>query len=403
MLTTCPGCRTTFHVTPAQLRARSGMVRCGKCSVAFNALDGLHENVPPLSLTSAAAPAAPAVAALSEPLEEPPGADEAAVAAAEPAVELTEDRFSIGEETTDFTDLADHAELSIAASAAPSTELAPDPADDIPLPPDDFAAIAPADEESSADRREPSLGEQPVIGDETEGIFADQAVDADTAIADLTAASPAAADEATDGSASAIPVRDCLIAAGLVAARESTQIPGNNKWAEGTFAAAPTFSLDAPARPGWPFAVAIVVLFLLLALQAAHHWRGEIAARYPALRPAVQALCATLRCDVPLPRHASEVVIESSDLQADQTQPRLYVLNARIRNRAPYQQDWPLLELSLTNKHDEVLIRRILKAEDYLPAASGPAFAALGEARIRLWLQTAEIDAAGYRLYVFYP
>jgi len=35
--TTCPGCATTFRVTPEQLAARGGKVRCGKCQAVFNA------------------------------------------------------------------------------------------------------------------------------------------------------------------------------------------------------------------------------------------------------------------------------------------------------------------------------------------------------------------------------
>lgn len=37
MYTRCPACLTTFKVTPAQLEARRGMVRCGICSAIFRA------------------------------------------------------------------------------------------------------------------------------------------------------------------------------------------------------------------------------------------------------------------------------------------------------------------------------------------------------------------------------
>lgn len=60
MKTRCPGCNTAFRVTPEQIRARAGKVRCGKCATAFSALDSLLEEataVPPASIT--APPAAP--------------------------------------------------------------------------------------------------------------------------------------------------------------------------------------------------------------------------------------------------------------------------------------------------------------------------------------------------------
>ncbi len=41
MLTTCPECRTTFRVTQEHLGLRRGLVRCGHCTVVFNAYDSL--------------------------------------------------------------------------------------------------------------------------------------------------------------------------------------------------------------------------------------------------------------------------------------------------------------------------------------------------------------------------
>ena len=36
MVTKCPGCGTTFRVTPQQLQAQHGMVRCGRCATVFD-------------------------------------------------------------------------------------------------------------------------------------------------------------------------------------------------------------------------------------------------------------------------------------------------------------------------------------------------------------------------------
>ena len=58
IVTKCPGCGTTFRVTPQQLQAQQGMVRCGRCAsvfVGFKTLATLSEAMP-----SEAAPAAAA-------------------------------------------------------------------------------------------------------------------------------------------------------------------------------------------------------------------------------------------------------------------------------------------------------------------------------------------------------
>lgn len=46
MYTRCPHCQTVFHVSPAQLEARGGMVRCGICANAFQADRNLFETLP---------------------------------------------------------------------------------------------------------------------------------------------------------------------------------------------------------------------------------------------------------------------------------------------------------------------------------------------------------------------
>jgi predicted Zn finger-like uncharacterized protein len=64
MLTRCPGCTTTFRVTPEQVKARHGKVRCGRCQHIFDAIEFLVD-------APAAAPTAPSVSLPISPQEEP--------------------------------------------------------------------------------------------------------------------------------------------------------------------------------------------------------------------------------------------------------------------------------------------------------------------------------------------
>jgi predicted Zn finger-like uncharacterized protein len=41
MITKCPSCSTTFRVTPPQLQAQRGMVRCGRCTMVFDGFQTL--------------------------------------------------------------------------------------------------------------------------------------------------------------------------------------------------------------------------------------------------------------------------------------------------------------------------------------------------------------------------
>jgi predicted Zn finger-like uncharacterized protein len=59
MVTRCPECATTFRVTPEQLQARQGQVRCGRCMTVFDGFRALTTEAdataaPPDSVPSAA-------------------------------------------------------------------------------------------------------------------------------------------------------------------------------------------------------------------------------------------------------------------------------------------------------------------------------------------------------------
>ncbi|MDP3715191.1 MAG: zinc-ribbon domain-containing protein, partial [Burkholderiales bacterium] len=46
LMTRCSNCRTVFRVTPEQLRAHGGQVRCGRCLQVFNGLEALVPDAP---------------------------------------------------------------------------------------------------------------------------------------------------------------------------------------------------------------------------------------------------------------------------------------------------------------------------------------------------------------------
>src|SRR5689334_19668445 len=75
LITTCAHCRARFRVTPQQLNAKQGQVRCGSCQKVFNGFEALERfaAVPPLPYelpeipSVGQAPAIPTPAALGMP------------------------------------------------------------------------------------------------------------------------------------------------------------------------------------------------------------------------------------------------------------------------------------------------------------------------------------------------
>ena len=346
MKTRCPDCQTTFRVTPEQLKARAGKVRCGQCQHVFNALDSLlDEAIAPPSPSSAQRP----VIAPAPPIRL---ADELAEA-------LPETPFTVDD--------------------SPPTEtltysVRPELVEGLPLP---IAALQGTSTGSARtepiDQRVPSL--EPTF---SEPMLVDPP---------LTEAAAQELGKAT----------------GLIMPRETTEIPGYSKWSEGVMAAPVAHAPEKAAR--WPFTVAALLLALALAGQLVFRFRSEIAVTLPSLRPALELLCQALDADIPLPRHVELVSIETSDLQTDPARGNLLVLNATLRNRANYGQAYPSLELSLTDTQDAAIARRIFAPAEYLPTKTpaGQPFTANSDVAVRLWIEAKEISAAGYRLYVFYP
>lgn len=144
-----------------------------------------------------------------------------------------------------------------------------------------------------------------------------------------------------------------------------------------------------------------------LAAQAALQFRTEIAVLVPETRPQLAAACAALGCELRLPRRPKLMAIESSDLQADGRRDNVIVLNAVIRNQAPFAQEYPALELTLTDERDEAVARRVLLPTDYLTGAAAERLAqGIGpgaDTALRVYFDTSGLRAIGYRMYLFFP
>lgn len=300
MLTRCPNCETTFRVTPEQLKARHGKVRCGECQKVFDALETLIEAAPAVAAPTIAKPPQPAPA----PEPDAPALDEEAAP--------TEEAGDIAEAET---------EIEIEAETeAPAMEPAPEP--------------------------EP----EPAAEAESPAAFPDHD----------QAAEPAHAEE----------------------------------WLQAPQAPRP--------RRRWPWALGSVAAVFLLALQTVLHFRTEIAVLHPDTKPLLTAACEAFGCTLLLPRKAELMSIETSDLHPETD--GMLTLTATLKNRAPFAQEHPHLELTLTDTADKALVRRVLPPAEYLPAAErSPGFPAGKELPVELAIDAPGVPAAGYRLYLFYP
>lgn len=331
MLTRCPQCATTFRVTPEQLRARQGRVRCGSCQRVFNALDTLVDAVPPPP-RPAPAETALAESTLAAPEIAAPTADSSSDARPAVAAEFIEP--VVAESPT-------NAPLHIEPPLADVTPSRPRPAEPAWLEAAS-ATLSPSVGEAVAESVVPALGESSLVA--------------------------APAGDVQDFAAELEPLPD-----------------------------------EEIRRRTWPWTLGALAALLGIASQTALHFRTEIALAYPDAKPALAAACVALGCALALPRQAELIGIEASDLSPD-AEGKLTV-SATLKNRAPFAQEYPALELTLTDTADRALVRRVLAPAEYLPPQTPLAdgFGANAELIVNLLVETPGLSAAGYRLYLFYP
>jgi predicted Zn finger-like uncharacterized protein len=170
----------------------------------------------------------------------------------------------------------------------------------------------------------------------------------------------------------------------------------------------PDLTLPAPPRPkpparAWRFGVALVLV--VLAAEAAYAYRAPLAQRYPVLRPWLESACAAVGCAIPWSRDEQLLKLEDSELLEVPGKPQEIALGARIRNLASVAQEYPHLELTLTDLTGQAAIRRVLRPTDYLgrPVTGQEVMAPGSEIAVQLRLETPRIKATGYELLLFYP
>jgi predicted Zn finger-like uncharacterized protein len=303
LITTCVHCRARFRVTPQQLNARQGQVRCGSCEQVFNGFEAL---------------------------ERFPDDDTGGRLLAAREAEERAQRERVAD-----------------VRALPDDDMPEIESLDVPASP----AFAPGPEAGSADAAQARVEEAPL-----------------PVVAPAPAAPPA---------------------------------PARPR------AAAPELSLEVepPAPPSRAWAFGVVLLAFVLAAELAFGYRGPLAQRYPALRPALESICARLDCGVPYSHDESLLKLEDSELLEVPGKPSEIALGARIRNLASVAQEYPHIELTLTDLTGQAAVRRVLRPTDYLgrPLTPGEVIAPGVEVALQLRLETPRLKATGYELLLFYP
>ncbi|MEN3113288.1 DUF3426 domain-containing protein [Uliginosibacterium paludis] len=424
MLTTrCPHCSTVFRIRPEQLSVRGGRVRCGHCQQAFSALSHLEEMedeaglppnpVPPVS-PSVAAPtraAAPAVAApvaqpvrLAAPPRPVPDAPVTSVPAAPASVlapAVQDDPLQITIDALPASFSAD-GELDFDLSGLEGEGFSADP-----VPP-----AEPVEPVISIDRLPKDVSDEGKAAEDGKPLAAEMAAAGEPKYESRIARELGI--RAYDPEADQSFGQTVMLEEPLDLTRMDADEPGPgaaslfDEHERQEHQAGRNLVEDRRSGHGkWKWILGCVLLALVALFQLAYVFRTELAREMPNLRPELEEACALLACTVPYPQEATneKIKIESSEFFADSGGAGRYRLVATIANHVPYPQAWPSLELTITDRFDIAVARRVLAPAEWLPEANRnqPAFEAHSDVTANISLDLDKLSAQGYRLYVFYP
>jgi len=432
--TRCPACGTTFRIEPEQLALADGWARCGRCSTVFDAAAERREpadvGMPPAS-APASAPASVKAAASSD-------ADAFAAAllsfggpAPLASVPATSDRGDAAEDPADDGDGTVDADPgrpvdvdapetgAILATGAlspsappipaafdpwrelPSLSLGPDPAVASPSP--SAAVPTPTPASSPLDPASP-VAAPGAMAAEALPATPPASPDMPDTPAPPWSAPPVGAAAAAPGSSGVRPaVRPESVApAGVIQAASE---PLGDADAEGGRSA------GGHRHRSWRVVLLVlaIVLLLVLAAQLLYRQRDAVAARHPALRPALASLCHVAGCAIGPLRRPDAIAIEGASFTHAQDGDR-YRLAFALRNQADMPLAMPAIELSLLDAQERAVVRRVLLPADF--GAAGAALPALSEhaGAVSFALDDgAGADGeplpriAGYAMVAFYP
>lgn len=408
LITTCPSCETSFRVVADQLKLRRGLVRCGRCRSVFSGLERLRRLEEEGNASAAATGSTPGAPAHEDPgaPPDPPGFGKPAAKAGLDVDSDVADSDVADSDTADpgpedyapWRSRDEHAnrfddDLSPMTLAVDSSDTLPDNHEHSALQAEDQAwrtgrqAAAP----SNLFRTPPAR------------LAAAHATNPKTmaAASDLEEAPGSGAAEASEPEPSLLHDAEQRFDEELEAvAREL------DAWDDGE-SAIDYFSAERQRRGfigrngAWKL-LAAATLTLLLGLQGVLANRDWLAARFPALEPAIAALGAPFGLRISLPRALDSLTIESFELQAAGRN-GLFSVSAILRNEAPHVVRWPSMLLTLTDPGNRVLLRKAIDPVDYLPAITvHSGLRPRSERPIRIALEANELQPAGYSVTLFY-
>ena len=179
-------------------------------------------------------------------------------------------------------------------------------------------------------------------------------------------------------------------------------------------ASAPTIIQDLTTEPQFtkePFnlkklwiSLLGLLLLILALLQTLYFFRTQIAAQYPQFKSHLLQACRGLNCEIKLAQNLNLLTIDDSDMQESDDYEDVISFSSVLINNANYVQDYPNIELTLTDTQDQPVLRKLVTPKEYLTKniQVEAGMDARQELRLNLVIDASELTVAGYRVLLVY-
>lgn len=346
LATRCPKCNTVFQVSEEQLKRYSGVVRCGVCNNPFNGIDHLIGRLSPTE-TISYSPSAEKCAVAHAPDEEKHSLPIAQRQSQSNPADSVVNHLSaiISANTDNFSESDPNKAREAAMKAAFEKQIqsidfnlnlssldkektvSPEVHSDSKSAIDtEIQPVESKKAHTEPDRIEPFLSQDTVKNNGIPDIVVDQSEKTDK-----KTASP-----------------EELVK--ILRKKEKRSLFSQFLWGIGTLA-----------------------LLALLGVQGIYRYSEEIIAWWPPAEELVSTTCDLLACPVANPTKKPLLTVEAQAPQRLENAPDQYTQNITITNNSPDAQVWPELVIELTDSENNVLLRRIVQPEEYLPEEAGTA------------------------------
>lgn len=360
-LTRCPYCQTRFRVTPRQIEAARGRVRCGHCLYVFNALEYAQEAAEPAPSQD----------------DTPPDEDQL-VFDDNPEEDAQEGRYAGHGESGEDEFSEDFLSLDAGDRTGFRSEL------------DDFGSGEKLeDDESWAESLLEEIESEPEAPDTRSAPDARPSPHPEPTPAQepfeahLPPEDPEPAETA--------PEPDAPASSGT---RQKPDWSGLN---------VDPIVAAKPDRWRWlrrfTWLVAVLGMAALLVYQLGWY-RFERLALYEPVRPWYEQACEWLGCTLPPLVATDQLEPRQLVVRSHPDMEDALLLEVTIMNEADFNQPWPAIALSFANLNNDVVAQRVFQPDAYLAdaeAADGRIPAGEGR-RIRLGLKDPGKDAINYRI-----